>query len=444
MRFAGIGSLCLLICIFQNTACQKESSPKPESQSASNTTKADVTSEPKHSSSKSDSVSRAARAKALAHQFIIVDGHVDLPFRLHIGRIDGKISEDVSLATAKGDFDYPRARKGGLDAPFQSIYIPSKYQQSGGAKKLADLLIDSVEAIVEAHPDKFAMAPDPAAVRANFKAGKVSFPLGIENGAAIEKRLENLTHFRKRGVSYMTLTHATDNALSDSSYADTNTHGGLSSLGKKAIAEMNRVGILVDVSHVSDEAFLQAIALSAVPVIASHSSLRHFVPGFERNVSDKMLKKLGAAGGVIMINFGSGFLLPGPNTQSKKRQELAKAYALEHKLSREVPEERKQIMAHVDGLLPMQFARVQDVADHIDRVRQLVGVEHIGFGSDFDGVGDSLPEGLKDASAYPRLVELLLERNYSETDIAKICSGNVLRVWQQALDHAAVVTSSSK
>lgn len=376
------------------------------------------------------------RAQALAHQFIIVDGHVDLPFRLHLGRVDGKVSEDVSRATAKGDFDFPRAQKGGLDAPFQSIYIPSTYQQSGGAKALADLLIDSVEAIVRAHPDKFAMAASPTEVRANFKAGKISFPLGIENGVAIEKQLKNLAHFRRRGVSYMTLTHSTDNALSDSSYAETHTHGGLSPLGKQAIAEMNSVGILVDVSHVSDQSFLQAIAHSQVPVIASHSSLRHFVPGFERNVSDEMLQALGSAGGVIMINFGSAFLLPEPNARSKKRFELGASYAKQENLNREVPVERKKIMAYVDKQLPMKFAKVEDVADHIDRVRQLIGVEHIGLGSDFDGVGDSLPIGLKDASAYPRLLQLLIERGYSESDIEKICSGNVLRVWQQALGYA--------
>lgn len=252
---------------------------------------------------------------------MIVGGHIDLPFRLLMGQVNGKPGEDVSRATQAGDFDLPRAKRGGLNAPFMSIYVPSKYQKAGGAKALADSLIDSVENIVKEHPSKFAMARTPAQVRNNFKAGKLSFRLGIENGAALEGELANVAHFRKRGVSYITLTHAEDNALCDSSYAKDHTRKGLSKFGKKAIAEMNKFGILVDVSHVSDAAFVQAVETSKVPVVASHSSLRHFVPGFERNVSDAMLQKLAAAGGVIMINFGSGFLLPRPTRRARSARD---------------------------------------------------------------------------------------------------------------------------
>ncbi len=199
---------------------------------------------------------------------------------------------------------------------------------------------------------------------------------------------------------------------------------------------MNRVGIMVDISHVSDAAFYQAIEESQVPVIASHSSLRHFVPGFERNVSDDMLKKLASRGGVIMINFGSTFVTAAANAVGEKRKLLAAAFATDNHLDRTLPADRKRIDEHVEKALPMPLASVTDVADHIDRVKQLVGVEHIGLGSDFEGVGPTLPIGLEDASHYPSLLAVLIERGYTDEELEKICSGNALRVWQQVIDFA--------
>ncbi len=376
-------------------------------------------------------------ARSLAQRTIIVDGHVDLPFRLHMGGPEQKPwAEDVSVRTAGGDFDYVRARAGGLDAPFMSIYVPSKYQQSGGARALADSLIDGVERLTARYPEKFSIAESPTAVREIVGAGRIALPLGIENGAALEKDLAAVEHFRKRGVSYITLTHATDNAICDSSYSQTYTHGGLSAWGEEVVAEMNRVGVLVDVAHVSDAAFEQAVEASRVPVIASHSSLRHFVPGFERNASDELVRKLAGRGGVIMINFGSAFLIASANARSKERQDLGASYATEKGLDRDEPQHRKSIEEHVDAQLPMIHATVQDVADHIDRVKRLVGIDHVGLGSDFDGVGDSLPSGLKDASEYPNLLLELRRRGYSDEELEKLCSGNLLRVWQAALDYA--------
>ena len=202
------------------------------------------------------------------------------------------------------------------------------------------------------------------------------------------------------------------------------------------VAELNRVGIMVDVSHVSDQAFLQAVELSQVPVIASHSALRHFVPGFERDVSDDMLKALAQKGGVIMINFGSTFLVAKSNAVGKKQWEASVAFAAKNGLNREKTADREKIEAHAQQAVPMVYASVEDVADHIDRAKSLVGVDHIGLGSDFDGVGDSLPVGLKDASEYPNLLRVLLERGYTKEDLEKICSGNLLRVWQAAITHA--------
>ena len=190
----------------------------------------------------------SAEAKKLVQKYPIVDGHIDVPHRLQ------EEWQDVTRATAGGDFDYPRARAGGLDAPFMSIYIPAA-KEGKGAKALADVLIDQVEAIVYRAPDKFAIARSAADIRHNHKAGKISLPMGIENGAAIEGDLKNIQHFYDRGIRYITLTHSKANHISDSSYDDTKIWNGLSPFGVEMVKEMNRVGIMVDISHVSDAAF---------------------------------------------------------------------------------------------------------------------------------------------------------------------------------------------
>lgn len=340
------------------------------------------------------------------------------------------------MHTEAGHFDYPRARAGGLDAPFMSIYVPVTYQASGGARALADQLIDWVEQLTRDHPSQFALAASPEAVRKNSAAGKISLPLGIENGAALEGRVENLLHFRKRGVSYITLTHSRNNDLGGSSYEPIPTQVGLTPLGREVVLEMNKVGIMIDLSHASDPTFSQAVRLSRAPVILSHSSLRHFVPSFQRNVSDVLLEELAQHGGVVMINFGSEFLLPKANEVVLKRWQLAAEFAEKHGLNREKTADRKRIEDYLAVTLPVPYAKVEDVADHIDRVKKLVGIDHVGIGSDFDGVGDSLARGLEDVSHYPNLIEVLLERGYTESELEQLCSGNVLRVWQRVLDLA--------
>jgi membrane dipeptidase len=367
------------------------------------------------------------RALRLAKENIIIDGHVDLPYRLHHIREDGKAMPDLSVVGEEGDFDAARAKKGGLDAPFMSIYIPAKHQKEGGAKKLADELIDSVEAIAKKWPEDFAMARSPEEVRANFEAGRVSLLMGIENGAALEDDIKNVEHFFKRGVRYITLTHAKDNLICDSSYDDSRKWGGLSDYGHRVVAEMNKLGILVDISHVSDDTFYDVMKVSSKPVIASHSSLRHFTPGFERNMNDDMVRALADNGGVVMINFGSTFISQTAIEWRGRMKKAEEAYKAANKKASD-----KELKAFFEGWKkenPLPYATVEDVANHIDRVVQLVGVDHVGFGSDFDGVGDSLPVGLKDAAAYPALIRVLLERGYTDEDIAKICSGNLLRVW---------------
>jgi membrane dipeptidase len=373
------------------------------------------------------------KASALAQQFIITDGHVDLPYRLKVNNFKlEKKYLGIPIKTEEGDFDYVRSKAGGLNAPFMSIYIPSSYEDNG-AKILADSLIDMVVGICKEHPDKFAVAHAPQDVRSQFTAGLISLPMGMENGAPIEHDLNNVSYFKARGISYITLTHAKDNHICDSSYDTTRTWNGLSPFGKKLIKEMNKEGIMVDVSHVSDSTFYQVLELTTVPVIASHSSCRVFTPGFERNMNDDMLEKLAANGGVIQINFGSAFLDSEVQKQNE-RNRAALSKLLAEKDLQPNDEKAKSIIVKFRKKNPTLYADLNTVANHIDHVVKIAGIDHVGLGSDFDGVGDSLPTGLKDVSAYPNLIAELLNRGYSEKDIEKICSGNVFRVWQQVLD----------
>ncbi len=378
----------------------------------------------------------AAQAAALAQRLIILDGHVDMPHQV-VSAQDREEPTPPVHAHTETDFDYPRAKAGGLDAPFMSIYTPAKLQaEAGASKRYAERNIDLVLALAADHPEKFALAKIPDEVRANFERGLVSLPMGMENGSPIEGELTNVAYFYERGIRYITLTHSKDNLISDSSYDDAHTHGGLSEFGNQVVAEMNRLGIMVDVSHISDAAFWQVMERSAVPVIASHSSCRHFTPGFERNMSDEMIEALAAHDGVIQINFGGSFLSQPYRDAEGAGWEVLEATMAERGLEWGDAETQTLIEAY-QAEHPIPKLDLGVVADHIDHVVSLVGVEHVGLGSDFDGVGDSLPTGLSDVSMYPNLIRVLLERGYSEVDIEKICAGNVLRVWQTVEDYAA-------
>lgn len=371
-----------------------------------------------------------ARANELAQKFIITDGHIDLPWRLHKNGY-----EDISIRTPGGDFDYVRAKQGGLDAPFMSIYVPATYQVTGGAKEMALELMNSVKRITTDHPDKFEMAYSISDVERIFNEGKIALPMGMENGAPIEGDLDNIQFFFDEGIRYITLTHSEDNDICDSSYnLGERTHKGLSDFGKEVVLEMNRVGIMVDISHVSDDAFYQIMDVTQVPAIASHSSARHFTPGFERNMSDDMIKRLAENGGVIQINFGSSFVTQESQDKRKKNSEDVSAFVKENNLESDDP--RVKEFAKKVAIDNPVFCDVTDVADHFDHVVKLVGIDHVAFGSDYDGVGDTLPYGLKDASTFPNLIYHLLKRGYSEEDIEKICYKNIWRVWKATEEFA--------
>jgi membrane dipeptidase len=293
----------------------------------------------------------------------------------------------------KGQFDFVRAREGGLDVVFMAVYIPSSLEGTPAAGLLADTLIDLITGLARMHPDKFAVVTSTAQIRALQGSGKVLLAMGMENGAPINGVLGNVRRLHDRGIRYITLAHAKNNHLSDASYDRTRRWNGLSPFGHEVVREMNRTGIMIDVSHLSDSAFYDVLRTSRAPVIASHSSCRHFTPGFERNMSDDMIRLLTSRGGVIQVNFGSEFLEP----QSKTR--------------------------------PRSRAHVRTVADHIDHVVKIAGVEAVGFGSDFDGAGDTMPVGLRDVAGYPALIAELLQRGYTRDDLRKICGENLLRVW---------------
>ena len=387
-------------------------------------------SKPKPQKAKVSDETLRKKADVLAHKFIIVDGHVDLPYRLN-----GKM-EDVSVQTKGGDFDYVRAKKGGLSAPFMSIYVPANLQQKKGfSKALADSLIDLVENLTKQYPDKFALAKSPQDIEKNFKKGLISFPMGMENGSPVESNLGNLKHFYDRGIRYITLCHGEDNFICDTSYDTTNTWRGLSPIGRQVVREMNRLGIMLDCSHISDETFAQVVALSKAPVIASHSSCRKFTPGFIRNAPDDLIIKMAKKGGVIMINYASSFLDSAINKSSEIKRLHLRTWQKEHNLTPTSPQARAYEAEYVKAH-PTAFSTVEKVADHIDHVKKIAGINHVGLGSDFDGVGPTLPEGLKDCSQIPNLIFVLLKRGYTDEEIEKICNKNVFRVWNKVAEIA--------
>lgn len=353
----------------------------------------------------------------------VVDTHIDFPWHLvehHKWYKPGYTA--FALDNPEGDFDYSRAKKGGLSGAFMSIYIPAQYQKTPGrSKEIADSLIGVVYAVAQAYPDKFSVVTRADEILTNFRKGIVSLPMGMENGSPIEK-IEDVAYFHRRGIRYVTLTHSRDNRICDSSYDTLHTHGGLSDYGRTVVREMNRVGIMVDVSHLSDDAIRDVLEVARKPLIATHSGCRHFTPGMERNLSDSLIVAIARTNGVVQVPFSHYFL------SSRAREVFQNAEkALKDKgLTEETPEGRTFIRAE----LARSGIGVGLVADHIDHIRKLVGIDFVGLGGDFDGVGLALPPDLADVSMYPNLVAELLRRGYTAADIRKICYQNVLRVWR--------------
>lgn len=364
---------------------------------------------------------------AAIEEFMIIDTHLDVPYRVR------KEEQDISQRTEGGDFDFVRARKGGLDVAFMVVYTPAKYEVKGGARGFADEMIDMIEGWTEQWPEQFVLAGSPEDIKAQFGGGKVSIVMAMENGTPLEGDLANIEYFYNRGIRYITLVHSKCNHICDSSFDPERKWGGLSPFGRDVVSEMNRVGMMIDVAHASDDTFYQVVELSNAPIVATHTACRHFTPGWERNMDDAMIKLLAENGGTVQIAFGSGFVNGEINAISSNRKD----HILERSKSGDLsPDEQETYGDDYVRAHPLPAARISDVVANISHAVDLAGIEHVGLGSDFDGLWGELADGVKDVSCYPNLINELLKGGYSEEDVRKICGENILRVWSQILDAA--------
>ena len=373
-------------------------------------------------------------ATRLAQDAIIVDTHIDAPGILM------DTWADLGVEAKDREFDHPKSRAGGLDVAFMSIYTSPKQDADGSAWHVANQMIDGVEALVQRHPGKFAILASPKDAARLIEGGRVLLPMGMENGAPLGDKLQNVQFFFDRGVRYITLAHSGNNRLADSSYARTKQWNGLSPFGRDVVREMNRLGMIVDVSHLGDASAKEAIALSRVPVIASQSAFRHFTPDFERNISDDIAKAVAAKGGVIQIPFGTAFIDPASAADTQARFRAIDEFDRNNaalKAQGQPPKDRVAFDKAWDAAHPVRASTLAQVLDQIDYGVKLLGIDHVGIGSDFDGVDGELPAELKTVTDFPHLVAGLQARGYNDADIRKILGGNLLRAWGAIEDGAA-------
>jgi membrane dipeptidase len=365
-----------------------------------------------------------AEALRIHREAIVVDTHSDVTSRM----LDEGF--DIGRRASDGHMDIPRMKEGGIDAEFFAIYVAARYAREGGAARRALDMIDVVYRALERYPNDLELALSAADIRRIARAGKIAVLMGIEGGHAIEDSLGALRMFYRLGVRYMTLTHTNTNNWADSS-GDQPRHNGLTEFGRQVVREMNRLGMLVDISHVSDKTFYDVLETTRAPVIASHSSARALT-NIPRNMSDDMLRALARNGGVVMVNFGSSFVDQSYTEAVAQRRERLRPQldALRARYANDpvrLRQETEQLLrAH-----PVPRPPLSRLIDHIDHIVTVAGIDHVGLGSDFDGV-DSLPEGLDDCSKLALITYELLKRGYREPEIKKILGENFLRVFARA------------
>ena len=362
------------------------------------------------------------RAKALHKQVPLIDGHNDYPWAVRENVPDRDLDKlDITRPQPKIHTDIARLREGGVGAQFWSVYVPAELV--GGAAVTATLeQIDIVHRMMRKYPQVFELATTADDVERIFKAGKIASLIGMEGGHSIDNSLAALRMFHQLGARYMTLTHSRNVPWADSA-TDTPQLGGLSPFGEDVVREMNRLGMLVDLSHVSPDTMEDAIRVAEAPVIFSHSSARA-VNDVPRNVPDNILKLLPKNGGVVMVTFVPGFL--SPKVADWTRQQTAER----DRLQTQFPNDENARKAGLEAWTqrnPAPRATVSDAANHVDHIRKVAGIDHIGLGGDFDGI-TSVPLGLEDVSTYPALTAELLRRGYADDDIKKILGLNILRV----------------
>jgi membrane dipeptidase len=366
-----------------------------------------------------------ARARRVLERSILFDGHNDLPYAIRdkLGPLPDLAKYDLR-GRVSGQTDIPRLRAGRVGAQFWSVYIPGEAPGFHARSQLEQIAI--ARRVIDRYPDTFVLASTADDVERAHRAGKIASMLGMEGGYAIENSLGPLEAYYDLGVRYMTLTHNTHTDWADSGLQIPPKHDGLTPFGRSVVHEMNRLGMLIDLSHTAEKTMLDAIDASEAPVIFSHAAAKALVD-IPRNVSDRVLDRLKGNGGVVMVTFVAGFvskdaakaMMPAITEYSLRARTIASA------------EEREALRKEIFDRLKVPPTTVGQVADHIEYIAKRIGVDHVGIGSDFDG-NDSWPEGLSDVSTYPNLFAELVRRGWSDQDLAKLAGGNVLRVLRQA------------
>ena len=380
------------------------------------------------------------RAKKLHADALLIDGHNDLPWAVRTSAGGDFDSYDIAAPLPErfraGQTDIPRLTAGGVDGQFWSVYVPADYAAKGKAAWATMEQIDIVHRMLKRYPETFELALTADDLERIVAEGRIASLIGVEGGHSIENSLGVLRMLHRLGARYMTLTHSETLDWADSA-TDTPRHGGLSPFGEEVVLEMNRLGMLVDISHVSAETMHDVLRVSRAPVIASHSSAYALVP-HPRNVPDDVLRELPRNGGVIMVNFFSGFINPEAQTVMREADTARRRLQAEHPgeadFARAWDRWRRE---H-----PIPPGTLAQVVDHIDHIAKVAGIDHVGLGSDFDGVSRT-PEGLEDVSRFPAITQALLDRGYADEEIRKVLGKNVLRVLRRAEQVAAEMQGQS-
>ncbi|HEY4422889.1 MAG TPA: dipeptidase [Pyrinomonadaceae bacterium] len=366
------------------------------------------------------------RALQIQRRAIVVDTHNDVTTPM--------TNDDFDLSgepPAPYKTNIERMKKGGLTAEFFSLYVKPWYVEHGGSARRTLDMIDSVYRAVERHPRDLMIATSVADIRRAKRTGKIAALMGIEGGHAIEDSLPTLREFYRLGVRYMTLTWNNTNNWADANRPP-KKHNGLSDFGKEVVREMNRLGMLVDISHVSDDTMNDVLDVSSAPVIASHSSARA-LSNVPRNIPDDVLKRIAKNGGVVQVNFYSVFVdekTVAPQSAERDKRLKSQQDAIDEKY-KDDPERRAEESDKLEAANPLPPLPISKLIDHIDHIVKVAGIDHVGIGADFDGAND-MPEGAQDVSMLPNITYELLKRGYSEADIRKVLGENLLRVMAEA------------
>jgi membrane dipeptidase len=353
------------------------------------------------------------RAARVYRDAIVIDTHNDMPSKMIDDGYDADLRHTTGFEKTQGETDYPRLLESGITGVFMSAYIdPEKwtFRTPDQSWEQVQVYLDTIHSFVNRHPDRLVFATTARQIREAKRDGKVAILIGVEGGHAIENSVDNLRELHRRGVRYMTLTWNNGNEWAGAAAGLNNTSsGGLTDRGREIVREMNRLGMLVDISHVSDSTFFDAVATSTYPVIASHSSARA-LNRHRRNLSDDQLRAVARNGGVVNVNFYSAF--------------IDSAFL-----------ERSEALAGNDAAIrALPRPALSVLLDHFEHVIRVAGIDHVGIGSDFDGVGGLLPQGMDDVTRLPLIAQGLLDRGYSEADVRKVLGGNMLRVMERAID----------